>query len=56
MMKARIIAIVDYDIKGGFRKAAEEEAKMERVIEDAVKDNPRVIHHEFQMMERGMKK
>ena len=51
-MKARAITIIDYNIEGGFKEAAEEQAKLELAIQDIVKDNKRVVFHQVDMKER----
>ena len=51
-MKARGIVVIDYDIEGGFKEAAEEQAKLEQAIQDIVKDNKRVVFHQVDMKER----
>ena len=51
-MKARGIVIIDYDIDGGFKEAAEEQEKLEEAIADIVKDNKRVVFHQIDMKER----
>ena len=51
-MKARGIVVIDYDIEGGFKEAAEEQAKLEQAILDIVKGNKRVVFHQVDMKER----
>lgn len=51
-MKARGIVVIDYDIEGGFKEAAEEQAKLEQAIQDIVKGNNRVVFHQVDMKER----
>jgi hypothetical protein len=51
-MKARGIVVIDYDIEGGFKEAAEEQAKLEKAIQDIVKGNQRVVFHQVDMKER----
>jgi hypothetical protein len=51
-MKARGIVVIDYDIEGGFKEAAEEQAKLEMAIQDIVKGNKRVVFHQVDMKER----
>lgn len=51
-MKARGIVVIDYDIEGGFKEAAEEQAKLEHAIQDIVKGNKRVVFHQVDMKER----
>lgn len=51
-MKARGIVVIDYDIEGGFKEAAEEQAKLEKAIQDIVKGNNRVVFHQVDMKER----
>jgi hypothetical protein len=51
-MKARGIVVIDYDIEGGFKEAAEEQAKLEQAIQDIVKGNKRVVFHQVDMKER----
>jgi len=45
-MKARGIVVIDYDIDGGFKEAAEEEQRLEEAISKIVKDNKRVVFHQ----------
>lgn len=51
-MKARAIAIIDYEFQNGFIEAAEEQKKLEQAIKDLVRGNPRVIYHEVDVRER----
>ena len=51
-MKARGIVVIDYDIDGGFKEAAEEEQRLEEAISKIVKDNKRVVFHQVDMKER----
>ena len=41
-MKARGIVIIDYDLPGGFKDAAQEEAKLQKAIDTLVKGNSKV--------------
>jgi hypothetical protein len=51
-MKARAICLIDYDIEGGFKSAAEEESKLEAAIKNLVTGNKRVVHYQIEMRER----
>lgn len=51
-MKARAICLIDYDIDGGFKQAAEEEKKLEQAIKNLVSGNKRVVHYQIEMRER----
>lgn len=51
-MKARGIAIIDYDLPGGFMDAGEEQKKLKAAIDILVAGNPRVIYHEVDVRER----
>jgi hypothetical protein len=51
-MKARGIVVIDYDIDGGFREAAEEQSRLEEAIAGIVKGNKRVVFHQVDMKER----
>lgn len=51
-MKARGIVVLDYDIEGGFKEAAEEQERLEKAIEEIVKGNKRVVFHQVDMKER----
>ena len=51
-MKARGIVIIDYNIDGGFREAAEEQSRLEEAIAAIVKGNKRVVFHQVDMKER----
>lgn len=51
-MKARGIAIIDLEIKGGFREAAAEEEALEQLIKKYVESNARVVHYQCELRER----
>jgi len=51
-MKARGIVVLDYDIEGGFKEAAEEQERLEQAIAEIVKGNKRVVFHQVDMKER----
>ena len=53
-MKCRAIILIDFDIEksGGFKEAAEEQAKVEAAIDNIVTGNKRVVHHQMDMKER----
>lgn len=51
-LKARAIVIIDYTIDGGFKEAAEEQAKLEAGIAEMVKGNKSVVFHAVDMRER----
>jgi len=51
-MKCRAICLIDYDIDGGFKAAAEEETKLEAAIKSLVRNNKGVVHHQIEMRER----
>lgn len=51
-MKARAIVVIDYTIEGGFKEAAEEQAKLEEQIAAMVKGNKSVVFHAVDMRER----
>ena len=51
-MKARAIAIIDFEFKDGFKEAALEQTRLEEAIEAVVKENKSVIYHEVDMRER----
>lgn len=51
-MKARGIVVLDYEIEGGFKEAAEEQAKLEEAIAQIVRGNKRVVFHQVDMKER----
>ena len=51
-MKVRAICLIDYDIDGGFRQAAEEEEKLEKAIKALVDGNKRVVDYQLEMRER----
>ena len=51
-MKARAIAIIDYEFSDGFIEAAEEQKKLEAAIEQLVKATNSVVYHEVDMRER----
>lgn len=51
-MKIRGIVILDYDIEGGFKEAAEEQERLEQAVANIVKGNKRVVFHQVDMKER----
>lgn len=51
-MKARGIVVIDYEIEGGFKEAAEEQDRLEAAISGIVKGNKRVVFHQVDMKER----
>ena len=51
-MKCRAVAVIDYDLPGGYREAAVEEEALQKAIEELVKGNPRVVYSEVDMKER----
>lgn len=51
-MKARAICLIDYEIDGGFKAAAEEESKLEQAIKNLVTGNNKVVHYQIEMRER----
>lgn len=51
-MKARGIVIIDYDLPGGYRDAADEQDKLQNTVDTLVKGNPRVLYHEVDIRER----
>jgi len=51
-MKARGIVVIDYEIEGGFKEAAEEQQRLEEAISSIVKGNKRVVFHQVDMKER----
>lgn len=51
-MKARGIVVIDYEIEGGFKEAAEEQQRLEEAVASIVKGNKRVVFHQVDMKER----
>lgn len=51
-MKARGIVVIDYEIEGGFKEAAEEQDRLEAAVAGIVKGNKRVVFHQVDMKER----
>lgn len=51
-LKAQGIAVVYYDLPGGFIDAGEEQKKLQEAINKLVQGNPRVIYHEVDVRER----
>lgn len=51
-MKARGIVVIDYEIEGGFKEAAEEQEKLEKAIASIVDKNKNVVFHQVDMKER----
>ena len=47
-MKIRAIIAIDYDIKGSFKEVANEEDKLQKIIEDFVKENDSITKYEIQ--------
>ena len=41
-MKARGIVIIDYDLPGGFKDAAQEEEKLQKAVDALVKGNSKI--------------
>ena len=52
-IKARGIVVLDYDIEGGFKEAAEEQERLEQAIAEIVKGNKRVVFHQVDMKEHA---
>jgi len=51
-MKARGIVIIDYELPGGFIEAADEQQKLQKLVDELVRGNPRVVYHEVDIRER----
>ena len=51
-MKCRAVAVIDYDLPGGYRDAAIEEEALQKAINELVKGNPKVVYSEIDMKER----
>tara|TARA_R100001460_G_scaffold78970_1_gene119943 strand:- start:210 stop:413 length:204 start_codon:yes stop_codon:yes gene_type:complete len=51
-MKCRAVAVIDYDLPGGYREAAIEEEALQNAINELVKGNPKVVYSEIDMKER----
>jgi|TARA_X000001316_G_C898319_1_gene17457 hypothetical protein len=51
-MKCRAVAVIDYDLPGGYRDAAIEEEALQKAIDELVKGNPKVVYSEIDMKER----
>lgn len=51
-MKARGIIMIDYDLKGGFVDAADEQRKLTQLIQDYVDGNRRVVSFQIDIRER----
>jgi hypothetical protein len=51
-MKCRAVAVIDYDLPGGYREAAIEEEALQKAINELVKGNPKVVYSEIDMKER----
>lgn len=51
-MKARAIAIIDFEFQDGFKEAALEQTRLEEAIESVVKQSKSVVYHEVDMRER----
>ena len=51
-MKSRAVAVIDYDLPGGYRDAAIEEEALQKAIDELVKGNPKVVYSEIDMKER----
>jgi hypothetical protein len=50
-MKARGIIVVDY-LFDGYKQAAQEEERLEKLIQTIVKDNPTVVEYQMDLKER----
>lgn len=51
-MKARGLILIDFDLPGGFKDAAIEQEKMERMMNELVRGNPRVVYSQCEIKER----
>ena len=51
-MKCRAVAVIDYDLPGGYRDAAIEEEALQKAIDELVKGNPKVVYSDMDMKER----
>jgi len=51
-VKIRAVCLIDYEIEGSFKEAAEEQARLEEAIKGIVDNNPRVVHHQVDLKER----
>ena len=51
-MKARGIVIIDYDLPGGFKDAAQEEEKLQKAVDALVIGYSKVLYHEVDIRER----
>lgn len=51
-MKARGLILIDYELPGGFRDAAEEEKRLQDAMNDLVRGNNRVVYYQCDIKER----
>lgn len=51
-VKIRAVCLIDYEIEGSFKEAAEEQSRLEEAIKSIVENNPRVVHHQVDLKER----
>jgi len=51
-MKARGLIVIDYEFPGGFKEAAQEQARMEEALQEFVRGNPRIIFADCDIKER----
>lgn len=51
-MKARGLILIDFELPGGFKEAAEEQVKLEKAMQDLVRGNPRVVYSQCDIKER----
>lgn len=51
-MKARGLILIDFELPGGFKEAAEEQVKLEKAMQDLVRGNPRVVYSQSDIKER----
>lgn len=51
-MKTRAIIVIDFELEGGFKEAAEEQAALEEQVEQIVRNKSNVVFHAVDMRER----
>jgi len=51
-LKARGLILIDYELTGGFKEAAEEQARLEAAMKELTRGNPRVVYQQCDIKER----
>jgi hypothetical protein len=51
-LKARGLILIDYELPGGFKDAAEEQSRLEAAMKELTRGNPRVVYQQCDIKER----